>query len=498
LQLITKTHSGMVKNLRPPFFICMRISYLRHISFFLFGLITVMSVASCSKTPAPQIIVVIPTVGTVKVIENLTSTTAQSGGVILNAGNGAISANGVCYSSTNSTPTVADSKTSDSVYNPGTSITAFVSQLKNLTPGTKYYLRGYGTNSAGTGYGSVVTFTTLAANAGTNVITVSTFAGTGVAGFNDGSALGALFNNPAGVSVDNKGNVYVSDSFNDLIREISSTGNVTTIAGNQSAGLVNGAAASAEFYAPTGQVVDAQGNVYVSDQGNNVIRKITPLGVVTTFAGTGQAGYRNGAVDSAHLAGASDSLAKFNSPQGLCMDAARNIYVADRGNNVIREIMPNGRTKTIAGNKVKGFIDATDEAAFFDTPSGVAVDSKGNVWVTDQGNSALREISTSGVVTTIFGSPVQQNLLGYPSAITIDTQGNLYIVDESGRIFEYTTGGVLYLLAGALNSSGLNNGSGTTALFNYPQSIAVDASGNIYVADQYNNCIRKITITPGI
>lgn len=496
--MITNTLSGMVKNLRPLFFICMRISYLRNISFFLFGLVAVMFSASCTKTPTPQIIVVIPTVSTIKVIENLTDTSAQSGGVILSAGNGAIKTNGVCYSATDQTPTVADSKTSDSVYNPGTSVTAFTSHMHGLTPGTKYYLRGYATNSAGTGYGSVVTFTTLALNAGTNIVSVSTFAGTGVAGYMDGGASSALFNNPEGVAVDTKGNVYVSDSFNDLVREISSTGNVTTIAGNQSAGLVNGPAITSEFYAPSGEVVDAAGNLYVSDQGNNVIRKITPAGVVTTFAGTGAAGYRNGAVDSAHLTGASDSLAKFDSPQGLCIDASGNIYVADRGNNVIREIMPNGRTKTIAGNKVKGFIDATDEAAFFDNPTGVAVDSKGNVWVTDQGNSALREISTTGIVTTIFGSPNQENLLGYPSAITIDTQGNLYIADESGRIFEYTTSGVLNLLAGALNGAGLNNGAGGTALFNYPQSIAIDGSGNIYVADQYNNCIRKITVTPGI
>ena len=497
--MFTNTHSGMVKNLRPYFFICMRISYLRNIFFFLFGLIAVMFSASCSKTATPQTIVVLPTVSTVSVIENLTATTAQSGGVILSAGNGAISANGVCYSATDQTPTLSDSKTSDSVYNPGTSVTAFTSHLTGLTPGTKYYLRGYATNSAGTGYGSVVTFTTLATNASTNIVTVSTFAGTGMAGYMDGGASAALFNNPEGVSVDTKGNVYVSDSFNDLVREISSTGNVTTIAGNQSAGLVNGPTAlTSEFYAPSGSVVDAQGNVYVSDQGNNVIRKITPLGVVSTYAGTGAAGYRNGAVDSAHLTSTSDSLAKFNSPQGLCIDASGNIYVADRGNNVIREIMPNGRTKTIAGNAVKGFIDATDAAAFFNSPTGVAIDAKGNLWVTDQGNSALREISSSGVVTTIFGSPNQENLLGYPSAITIDSQGNLYIADETGRIFEYTTGGVLNLLAGALNSSGFNNGLGAVALFNYPQSIAIDASGNLYVADQYNNCIRKITITPGI
>lgn len=449
----------------------------------------------CSKTPAATITVVIPTVTTTKVIVNLTSTTAQSGGVIQSAGNGAISKNGVCYSSTNSTPTTADSKTSDSVYNPGNSVTSFTSNITGLTPGTKYYLRAYATNSAGTGYGAVITFTTLAANSASNIATVSTYAGTGVAGYMDGPGSGAMFNNPEGVTVDSKGNVYVSDTFNELIREIAPGGNVSTIAGNQSAGLVNGAALSGEFYAPSGEVVDAQGNLYVSDQGNNVIRKITPAGVISTYAGTGSAGYRNGAVDSAHLKSTSDSLAMFNSPQGLCIDGSGNIYVADRGNNVIREIMTNGRTKTIAGNAVKGFIDATDEAAFFDNPTSVAIDSKGNVWVTDQGNSALREISSSGVVTTIFGGPNQGVLIGFPAGITIDSQNNLYIADETGRIFEYnTTLSLLYLLAGTYNGAGYKDGLGSIALFNYPQSITIDSSGNIYVADQYNNVIRKLTI----
>lgn len=475
----------------------MRIPYFRNISFFVFVLSLGIFGLSCSKTTTPQITVVIPTVNTTQVIANLTSSTAQSGGVIIDAGNGKITANGVCYSSTNSTPTVADGKTSDSVYNPGTSVTAFTSHMTGLTPGTKYYLRAYAINSAGTGYGTVVTFTTLAANSSVNLVTVSTFAGTGIAGYADGGASGAMFNNPEGVCVDKQGNVYVSDTFNELIREISPSGNVSTIAGDQNAGLVNGAALSAEFYAPSGEVIDAQGNLYISDQGNNVIRKLTPAGVITTYAGTGQAGYLNGAVDSAHLKSSSDSLAMFNRPQGLCIDGSGNIYVADRGNNVIREIMTNGRTKTIAGNAIKGFIDATDESAFFDNPTGVAIDSKGNIWVTDQGNSALREISPSGAVKTIFGSPAQSNLLGFPSAITIDAQGNLYMADELGRIFEYTTGGILYVLAGAYNGVGNTNGNGSNALFNYPQSIAVDASGNIYVADQYNNCIRKITISAG-
>ena len=185
----------------------------------------------------------------------------------------------------------------------------------------------------------------------------------------------------------------------------------------------------------------------------------------------------------------------FSAPTGVAVDAAGDVFVADRGNNVIREILPTGRTKTIAGNAVKGFIDATDEAAFFNNPSGVAVDSKGNVYVTDQGNSALRVVSSAGVVTTLVGSPAQSSLLGFPSAITADSQGNVYFTDEGGRVFEFTTGKILYSLAGTYNVGGLVNGPGTSATFNYPQGIAVDASGNLYVGDQYNNVIRKIVIS---
>jgi len=476
----------------------MKVFYSRYISLSFFVLAIVLLANSCKKSSSTPTLVpaVAPSVSTTAVIINLTSTTAQTGGVITSDGNGTITANGVCYSSTNKTPTVSDAKTTDSVSHAGTLYTTFTSNLTGLTPGTTYYVRAYATNSAGVGYGGVTTFTTAATFTGLTV-TVSTLAGSsaGAAGYLDGSAGGALFNNPQGLSVDSKGNVFVSDAYNDLIREISTTGSVTTIAGNQTIGYHNGAALSASFYAPNGQAFDAQGNLYVADFGNNVIRKITPAGIVSTYAGTGLPGYRNGAADSAHLTGSSDSLAVFNHPQGIAVDAAGNVFVADRGNNVIREIYPSGRTRTVAGNKVKGFIDATGANAFFNNPTGVAVDGSGNIYVTDQGNSALRKVnSTTQVVTTLAGNPVQVSLLNLPSAITIDKQGNLYIVDEGGRIMQYTTNNVLYFIAGALNTAGFTDGQGQNARFNNPQGIAVDASGNIYVSDQGNNVIRKITL----
>ncbi|MBB3054810.1 NHL repeat-containing protein [Mucilaginibacter gotjawali] len=472
----------------------MKIPGLRSILLFASFLLFISLNTGCSKKSTSTVVNAnIPLVTTTGVIINVTATTAQSGGILVNAENGTVTTSGVCYSSTNKVPTTSDTKTSDTLKATGTSLKSFTSKLTGLTANTTYYLRAYCINEAGVGYGGVLTFTTT--GTGAIAATVSTFAGTGTAGYLDGSLTGAMFNNPQGVSVDASGNVYVSDSFNDLIRKLSTTGTTTTIAGNQSIGLVNGPALSAEFYAPNGQAFDAQGNLYVADFGNNVIRKITPAGVVSTYAGTGVAGYRNGAKDTANWKGTTDSLAVFNNPESVAVDAAGNVFVADRGNNVIREILTNGRTKTVAGNKVKGFIDATGAAAFFNNPTGVAVDSKGNLYVTDQGNSALRKITSAGVVTTLAGNPVQTTLLNYPSAITIDASGNLFIADEGGRIMEYNTAGVLYYLAGALNAPGNVDGDGATARFNYPQGIAVDGNGNVYVADQYNNAIRKITFS---
>lgn len=429
--------------------------------------------------------VTVPVITTNSFIANLASTTAQSGGIITSNGGGEIEIVGVCYSSTNNTPTTSNSFTVDTLKQDVANTKTFTSNLKGLAPSTTYYLRAYATNSAGTAYGGVVKFTT-SGNLTSIVTTVSTLAGSSAFGFSNGTGTGASFANPQGVVTDAAGNVYVADGFNNVIRKITPAGVVSTYAGDGNAGLTNGAAATAEFYAPQGLAIDAQGNIFVADIGNNVIREITTGGVVSTYAGrSGFYGYIN---ESNPL------LAQFNDPQGLCVDAGANVYVADRGNNLIRKISAAGKVTRLAGYYGVGpglYNTSTDSIALFNTPTSVAVDSKGNVYVADSKNYCIRKISSSGV-STLLGGSVQTTLIGTPVYVTVDAKDNLYIVDNGGRIIEFTTSNVVYILAGTANVSGYKDGSGSAALFSNPQSVAVDSQGNIYVADEGNNVIRKI------
>jgi sugar lactone lactonase YvrE len=457
----------------------MRIHILRNI--LLTSIIAVVLIfAGCKKTATTT--QTIPVVGTTNIIINLTSSTAQSGGLITNIGDDAITANGVCYSTTDQTPTTSDMVTTDSI---NTKTYTWTSHLTGLSPNTKYYLRAYATNSIGTGYGSVVTFTTTS-SLSTLTAVVTTIAGNGTAGYVDGPAASAEFNSPQGIASDGQGNLYVADTYNNVIRKISSNGIVSTFAGNGSIGISDGQGTKAQFYGPQGLAVDGQGNVFVADAGNNEIRKITPSGLVTTFAGVDTAGFIDG----------TGYKAKFNSPHGLFFDSKGNLYVADRGNNLIRRITPDSLVTTISGTTAAGYVNAAAGAvaSYYDV-SGVAVDAAGNIYIADEGNTCIREISTTGVVTTLAGAPKQLTDVGYPTGITVDANANLYITDGFGRVLEITAGKALYTLAGNYNVFGFSDGTGVAAQFNSPQQIITDNKGNFYVADSNNNRIRMLVPT---
>ncbi len=452
---------------------------------FFVSFIILLSVVGCKKSTTDTSA---PSVTTQDVILDLTSTTAQSGGTVTSVGGASVSGDGIVYSTTNKVPTLADVKSAAGLISNSYT---FTNNISGLTPNTTYYLRAYATNEFGTGYGAVITFTTSSnLQAVTGVVT--TFAGNGTSGFLDGNLTGSEFNSPTGMVLDAQGNMYISDSFNNRIRKIGTDGTVTTIAGNGTAGYVDGPAAQAEFYAPQGLAIDAQGDVFVADYGNNVIRKISAAGTVSTYAGNGIAAF----VD-----GNANKVAAFNGPAGIAFDKKGNLFVADRNNNMIRKITPTGGVSLFAGVLTASYNnEAVDSASgiwgAFTSPNGIVVDpTTGNIIVADLGNNAIRQITPAGVITTIAGGPGQTALVGYPAALSVDATGNIFISDESGRIIELTSAKTLYVLAGASNVSGYADGTGAAAQFSTPQGIGVDASDNIYVADFNNNRIRKVVIT---
>jgi streptogramin lyase len=330
----------------------------------------------------------------------------------------------------------------------------------------------------------------------------------GSTGSNNGTNSGAQFFYPYGIAADSAGNLYVADTFNNMIRKMTPVGTnwiVTTIAGSaQSPGHSDGTNLAAQFIAPSAIAVDASGNLYVADTDNQTIRKMTPFGtnwVTTTIAGTVE---NSGHSDGTNLA------AQFYYPSGITVDTNGNVYVSDTDNETIRELTPVGTnwvTTTIAGSWGNyGGKDATGTNAQFFGPSGIASDSAGNLYVADTDNDTIRKLTpveTNWVVSTIAGTVQSAGfndgtnlaaLFNSPQDVASDSAGNLYVADTSNdTIRKMTPSGTNWVtttIAGVVGNSSNADGTGTNALFSYPYGIAADREGNLYVADTLNSTIR--------
>ena len=306
-----------------------------------------------------------------------------------------------------------------------------------------------------------------------------------------------LFQYPAGLAQDGSGSLYVADTFGDTILKVTSAGIVSTLAGSAGqAGTSDGTGSAARFNHPDSVAVDAAGNVYVTDTGNATVRKITPAGVVTTLAGTaGMPGSADG----------SGSAASFRSPTGIALDATGNLYVSDTGSATIRKITSAGAVSTLAGTAgSQGSADGTGAAARFSEPHGLTVDSAGNVYVADTKNDTIRKITSGGVVTTMAG---KAGVAGFadglgatarfnqPYGVAVDSTGNVYVADTGNDTLRaITPGGATVTLAGMAGVAGLNDGAGGSAQFDLPHALVVNA-GSLYVADTGNSTLRLISPT---
>lgn len=314
---------------------------------------------------------------------------------------------------------------------------------------------------------------------------VTTVAGDGTPGLANGPALKAKFKSPLDVAVTNDGVLYVADGFNSCIRKIVAD-DVFTFAGNGNANIKNGNGTNARFKIPCRLCIDYQENLYISDAADPRIRKITPEGIVSTYAGADTFGFRDGDA----------RVARFGQSFGIIVDARKNIFIADSQNDCIRQISSDKRVNTIAGGQPRRPAHNNLNAIKFYFLKGLAIDKNGNLFAADF--NRIYKITPTGTVSTFAGAGIKKHSSRTPNTLKIsqvedlimDEQQNIYL-SEAHRILKITPDGALSIVAGG--SPGYKDGEGESAKFNEPKGLGIDKQGNIYVADSNNNRIRKIS-----
>ncbi|MFN7726623.1 MAG: NHL repeat-containing protein [Rubrivivax sp.] len=321
---------------------------------------------------------------------------------------------------------------------------------------------------------------------------VTTLAGTANrSGSADGVGGAASFNFPKGLAIDRSGVLYVGDTLNQLIRKVTPSGVVTTLAGSVGvSGRSDGQGAAASFKSPEGLAVDANGTLYVADRANHLIRKVTADGMVSTFVGSGAEGRSNG----------TGTAASFRFPSSVALDTSGNLYVADSGNELIRKVTPAGVVTTLAGSGSTGRADGPAEAASFNGVYGLALDASGHVYVADFWNNLIRKVTPTGAVSTLAGSGAAGSADGTganasfsgPYALALEASGQLTVSDKyNRRVRQISPAGVVTTLAGS-GTKGSIDGTGANASFDNLSGIVVDGQGAIYVIDGTAHVLRKI------
>ena len=326
-------------------------------------------------------------------------------------------------------------------------------------------------------------------------------AGTGTFGFSGdgGSATSARLASPLGLAVDTAGNLFIADYDGARIRKVTPNGVITTVAGNGASafGGDGGPATQAEI-GPTDVAVDAAGNLFIADNDNHRVRKVTPNGVITTLTGNGTAAFTGD--------GGLASAAQVANPRGVAVDSAGNVFIADYDNNRIRKISTDGRISTVAGNGVFAFSGDGGPATLAGlSPTGVAVDGAGNIFIADNDNHRVRKVDLAGTITSIAGtgtlgfsgdgSSGTSAQLAFPVGIATDSAGNAFIADsENQRIRRVNTAGIIATVAGSgLGQTLGDGGPATLARLILPSDVAVDTAGNVFIADTLNHRVRKVT-----